>query len=98
MPYTRTNRTLPVSCDRDCGGGCPLCAYVSEDRIVKITDNPLKSRFMHGCIKGYRMADTVYAKDRLKSPLIRTGERGEGHFREISWPEALNRTGGGCGE
>jgi anaerobic dimethyl sulfoxide reductase subunit A len=91
MPYTRTNRTFPVSCDRDCGGGCPLCAYVSEDRIVKITDNPLKSRFMHGCIKGYRMADTVYAKDRLKSPLIRTGERGEGHFREISWPEALNR-------
>jgi anaerobic dimethyl sulfoxide reductase subunit A len=45
---------------------------------------------MRGCIKGYRMADTVYAKDRLKSPLIRTGERGGGHFREVGWEEALN--------
>jgi anaerobic dimethyl sulfoxide reductase subunit A len=37
------------------------------------------------------MGDTVYARDRLKAPLIRTGERGEGRFREIGWPEALDR-------
>ncbi|MGE5257894.1 MAG: molybdopterin-containing oxidoreductase family protein, partial [Hyphomicrobiales bacterium] len=85
------SKTMPVSCDRDCGGGCPLCAHVSQGRVVKITDNPLRPRFMWGCIKGYRMADTVYAKDRLKAPLIRTGGRGEGHFREIGWPEALDR-------
>ena len=37
------------------------------------------------------MADTVYAKDRLKTPLIRIGERGAGRFRKIGWPEALDR-------
>lgn len=85
------DRSVPVSCDRDCGGGCPLYAYVSAGRLVRITDNPLKPELMRGCIKGYRMAETVYAKDRLRSPLIRTGERGEGRFREIGWPEALDR-------
>ena len=43
-----------------------------------------------GCVKGYRMADTVYAADRLRSPLLRTGERGEGRFREVGWPAALD--------
>jgi len=81
---------VPVSCDRDCGGGCPLFACVSHGRIVRITDNPRAPELMRGCIKGYRMADTVYAKDRLKSPLIRKGERGDGHFREIGWREALD--------
>jgi anaerobic selenocysteine-containing dehydrogenase len=91
MTRAKITRTVPVSCDHDCGGGCPLCAHVSQGRVVRITDNPLKPQYMRGCIKGYRMADTVYARDRLNVPLIRTGERGEGRFREIGWPEALDR-------
>jgi molybdopterin guanine dinucleotide-containing S/N-oxide reductase-like protein len=90
MSKAEMDRMVPVSCDRDCGGGCPLAAYVSQGRIVRITDNPRTPELMRGCIKGYRMADTVYAKDRLKSPLIRTGERGGGHFREADWAEALD--------
>jgi len=71
---------VPVSCDRDCGGGCPLSAYVSKGRIVRITDNPRTPELMRGCIKGYRIADTVYANDRLKSPLIGTGNGGGERF------------------
>ena len=40
------------------------------------------------------MADTVYAPDRIKKPLIRTGKRGEGVFKEISWENALDLVAG----
>ena len=90
MRNVHIDRSVPVSCDRDCGAGCPLHAHVSGGRVVRITDNPLAPELMRGCVKGYRMADTVYAADRLRSPLMRTGERGEGRFREVGWPEALD--------
>ena len=90
MSIAHIDRSVPVSCDRDCGAGCPLHAHVSGGRLVRITDNPQAPELMRGCIKGYRMADTVYAADRLRSPLMRTGGRGEGRFREVGWPEALD--------
>jgi anaerobic dimethyl sulfoxide reductase subunit A len=90
MRNVHIDRSAPVSCDRDCGAGCPLQAHVAGGRVVRITDNPLAPELMRGCIKGYRMADTVYAADRLRSPLIRTGERGSGRFRKVGWPEALD--------
>ena len=34
-------KTVPVSCNRDCGAGCALLAHVKNGRIEKITDNPL---------------------------------------------------------
>ncbi|MEE8391711.1 MAG: molybdopterin-dependent oxidoreductase, partial [Anaerolineae bacterium] len=32
----------------------------------------------------------LYAPDRLKRPLLRTGPRGSGEFKETSWPHALD--------
>ena len=81
--------TLPVSCNRDCGGGCALLAHIRNDRIEKITDNPLKSAPMKGCLRGYRMPETLYSDQRLKAPLLRNGPRGSGQFKEISWDQAL---------
>ena len=57
---------------------------------MKITDNPHGTRYMRGCAKGYLMPRVVYAPDRLKRPLLRTGPRGTGSFREASWEEALD--------
>lgn len=85
-----TERAVPVSCDRDCGAGCPLTAFVSHGRVVRITDSPYAPALVRGCVKGYRLAETAYAPDRLKSPLIRVGERGAGRFREAGWDEALD--------
>lgn len=45
---------------------------------------------MKGCLKGYRAMETLYHKDRLTTPLIRTGMRGSGQFRKASWDEALD--------
>jgi anaerobic dimethyl sulfoxide reductase subunit A len=82
--------TLPVSCNKDCGGGCPLLAHVENSRLVKITNNPYKNPYMAGCVRGYQMPRVVYSKDRLKSPLIRNGPRGSDQFKEVSWKKALD--------
>ena len=36
-----SEKTVPVSCNKDCGAGCALLAHVNNGRIEKITDNPL---------------------------------------------------------
>ncbi len=83
---------IPISCNKDCGGGCHLLAEVEEGRLIRIKDHPLRPRYMRGCIKGYRSADTLYHPDRLLHPLIRSGERGGGvsAFRSASWKETLD--------
>ncbi|NLE76995.1 MAG: molybdopterin-dependent oxidoreductase [Chloroflexi bacterium] len=81
---------IPVSCNKDCGGGCPLLAYVRDGRVERIGNNPLGGPYMAGCVKGFGMPNTLYAPDRLTRPLIRSGERGDGQFREATWEEALS--------
>ena len=83
-------KKLPVSCNKDCGGGCPLIAHIEDGRLQRITNNPLKNPYMTGCVRGYQMPKVVYAHDRLTSPLVRTGKRGSGKFSEISWEEGLD--------
>ncbi len=82
---------VPVFCGKDCGGGaCPLLAELVDGRVLGITHNPEAGRFITGCARGYGLARFHYARDRLRMPLIRTGERGSGSFREASWDEALS--------
>lgn len=85
----RGETRLPVACNRDCGGGCPLLATVEDGRVRRIADNPAGGPFLQGCIRGYHAWRQQQAPDRLTSPLVRTGRRGSGQFREASWPEAV---------
>ena len=85
-----STRTIPVSCNLDCSGGCPLLARVEDGRITAITNNPAGGPTMYGCEKGRQMARAIYAPDRIKGPLLRTGPRGSGEFQETSWPQALD--------
>ncbi len=88
------DKVIPVSCNKDCGGGCALHAFVRDGGIVSIKDSAYKPEYMRGCIKGYRMADALYSSDRLVRPLLRKGDRGSGEFEEISWEEALDIVSG----
>jgi anaerobic dimethyl sulfoxide reductase subunit A len=63
---------------------------VEGGRVTKIEDNPLGGPYMSGCVKGLQMHRVLHAPDRLKKPLIRTGPRGSGEFKEVGWPEALD--------
>ena len=84
--------TVPVSCNKDCGAGCPLSAEIDGGRVRRIFDNPGRPKTMKGCARGYMMTDEVYAPYRVTTPLIRRGERGSADFREASWEEALSLT------
>lgn len=85
---------VPVSCNLDCGGGCPLLATVEDGVVTGIVDNPLGAPYMTGCVKGFQMHRVLYAPDRLRKPLIRSGSRGSGEFREAEWSEALDLVAG----
>jgi thiosulfate reductase/polysulfide reductase chain A len=60
-------------------------------RVYKIDGNPQdpKSRGML-CARGQGGVSFLYDPDRLKQPMIRTGQRGEGKFRNATWEEALD--------
>lgn len=77
-------------CDM-CFNRCGLVARVKNGRIVKLDPNPkfTKSRGML-CARGNAGVAQVYDPDRLKTPLLRTGGRGEGKWKAISWAEALD--------
>jgi anaerobic dimethyl sulfoxide reductase subunit A len=90
--------SVAVTCNKDCGGGCPLVAEFDDGRVTRLRDNPLAGRTMKGCARGYEMPRVVYAPDRILKPLLRTGTRGSGQFREAGWPEALEVVARGLAE
>lgn len=84
------NRVIPVSCNLDCGSSCPLLAYIKQGKVEKIVDNPLGGQYMTGCLKGFQASRTLYSQKRLRKPLLRTGPKGSGQFKEIEWKQALD--------
>jgi anaerobic selenocysteine-containing dehydrogenase len=72
------------------GSHCGVDAHVSNGRIIKLEG----SRETHNagtlCAKGAAGLQYVYHPDRLTTPLVRTGERGAGRFKPVSWQEALD--------
>lgn len=74
---------------------CGMDAYVKDGQIVKI-EGTKEHPQNHGllCAKGLSARQYVYRKDRIRTPLLRVGERGSGEFRPISWEEAYDRIAG----
>ena len=91
MARDELTSSIPVTCNKDCGGGCPLLAHVEGGRLLRITNNPLGTPYMRGCVRGFQMPDVVYAPDRLTTPLWRVGPRGSGQFEPLEWDDALDR-------
>jgi anaerobic dimethyl sulfoxide reductase subunit A len=85
--------SVPVFCGKDCGGtACPLLAVVENGTVTRITHNPAGGRYLRGCPRGFNLPLEQYAPNRILTPLVRTGPRGSGQFREASWEEALGIT------
>jgi anaerobic selenocysteine-containing dehydrogenase len=73
-----------------CPGGCGVNVELVDGKIEGIS--PLKDHPIGVvCVRGLHAKEIVYSKDRLKYPLLRTGEKGEGKFERISWEDALDR-------
>ena len=41
------------------------------------------------CARGHAALQSIYNPDRVRGPLMRTGERGKAEFKEVSWDEAI---------
>jgi anaerobic dimethyl sulfoxide reductase subunit A len=88
-------QVIPTGCAHNCGGRCVLKAHVQDGVIVRITsdtdrpDDAIDPQ-LRACVRGRSYRRRVYAPDRLKSPLRRTGPRGSGQYEEISWEEAVD--------
>lgn len=77
-------------CPYDCPDTCGLLVEVANGQAVSVKgdpDHPSTRGFL--CAKMNSYQKTVHHPDRLKSPLLRAGQKGDGDFREISWEKAI---------
>lgn len=84
-----------TACPLDCPDTCSLTATVDRTidggRLVKVDagpGNPLTDGWI--CQKVKHHPQRVYAPERVRTPLVRTGPKGAGEFRAASWDEALD--------
>jgi len=69
--------------------------HVEDGRVTKVLgdpNHPMNRGFI--CVKGRAQPQLLYHPDRLKYPLRRAGERGEGKWERTSWDEALDAIAG----
>ncbi|WP_428460010.1 DMSO/selenate family reductase complex A subunit [Photobacterium makurazakiensis] len=88
-------KTVWSSCMVNCQCRCPLKYHVEDGVIVRSeTDDQGTDDYgdhqVRACLRGRSSRKRIYNVDRLKYPMKRIGERGEGRFKRISWEEALD--------
>lgn len=77
-------------CPFDCPDACGLLVDVEGGRAAKVRGDP-EHPYSQGtlCPKMNGYDRTVHSPDRLTHPLIRTGPKGAGQFRRVTWDEAI---------
>lgn len=79
--------TWYASTCRECPAGCGILAKNREGRVIKVEGNP-QHPINRGrlCMRGQAALQAVYNPDRIKTPLLREGDR----WRPITYAEALS--------
>ena len=88
---------LPSTCPHDCPSVCALdIERLDDGRMGKVRGSD-RIAYTAGtlCAKVARYAERYHHPDRLGHPLLRTGPKGSGQYRQISWDEALDRAADG---
>ena len=81
---------IPSYCHM-CLWRCGIQVAVSNGRAFKIYGHPENpNNAGKTCARGQAGIMDLYDPDRLTTPLIRTGERGDGQYRKATWTEALD--------
>lgn len=79
------SRKVPICGRGNCGGRCQLLATVEDGCVLSLAEGDVRP-----CAKGRAYRQIFLTPKRLRYPMVRTGKRGEGKFRRISWDEALD--------
>lgn len=87
-----TSHMIRTSGRGNCGGKCVIHAFETAGCITHLeTDIEEEgSPVLHACVRGRGYRKTFLSSSRLRYPMLRVGERGEGRFRRISWEEAID--------
>ena len=82
-------------CSVNCEGRCALRFHVdvARDEVTWVEsdtsgDDAFGSHQVRACLRGRSIERVINHPDRLRYPMRRVGERGEGRFERISWDEA----------
>lgn len=73
-----------------CPGGCGISVRLVDDRTVKIEglpEHPINDGGV--CLLGLSGMQLLYGPTRVTTPMKRTGTRGSGQWKTISWDEAI---------
>jgi thiosulfate reductase/polysulfide reductase chain A len=85
-------KVIPTTCDM-CFWKCGALAYVRGGKLWKVEGNPLdplsRGRL---CTRGTGGIGACEDPDRLRTPLLRVGERGREEWKSVTWGEALDFT------
>jgi len=83
--------TVTTACPLDCPDACTLEVTVRGGRVTKI-DGSKENHITNGyiCAKVRRFSQRVYGEDRILHPAVRRGTKGAGHFKRVTWDDALD--------
>lgn len=83
------SKTVTGNC-LGCISSCGAIFQVENDRIVKVEGDP-KHPLTRGyiCPRGLATEEIRSHPERLRHPLKRVGNRGEGKWKQVSWDEAI---------
>ncbi len=78
------------ACPHDCPDTCAMITTVRDGKAIEVRGNP-DHPFTRGglCVKVNDYENRVYSSERVLFPLTRTGRKGSGQFRRVTWDEAL---------
>ena len=84
--------TALTTCPHDCPSTCSLEVEVLGPSEIGRVHGSKTNTYTDGviCAKVARYAERVHHPDRLTTPLRRTGTKGAGQWKEISWTDALD--------
>ena len=81
---------VTIVSDVDAHSQCKMRVSVKEGRVIEVRGDPTDPESKgERTVRGKQIREILYAPDRLKYPMKRVGERGEGEWERISWDEAL---------
>ena len=82
-----------------CPARCGIRGRVVDGRLVRISGNRLHPMSRGGlCPRGIAGVQTLYHPERIAGPLVRTGPRGSGQWKEIPREEAIAQLSERLGE
>jgi molybdopterin-containing oxidoreductase family molybdopterin binding subunit len=86
-----TKQTIVTSCAHNCGGRALLRCTVRDERLIRVepADHP-DPAYTGACVRCLALPGWVYGPNRIETPMMRVGERGDASFRPVSWEVALD--------